>query len=57
MKMRTFKRTTWAGHEEVIGISEYGFEVFIDGVYTKSGCVENFEEDIAALIEEGFIEV
>lgn len=39
---------------ETIYISEYGFEIFIDGVHKRSGCVENLDETIAALIEAGY---
>lgn len=39
---------------EVINISDYGFEWYKDDKLVKSGLVENKEEDIKALIEEGF---
>lgn len=39
---------------EVILISDYGFEWYIDGVLVKEGLVENKEEDIRSLQEMGF---
>lgn len=39
---------------EVILISDYGFEWYKDGELVKEGLVENKEEDIAALQEMGF---
>lgn len=39
---------------EVINISDYGFEWYKDNRLVKSGLVENKEKDIEALIEEGF---
>lgn len=39
---------------EVINISDYGFEWYKDDKLVKSGLVEDKEEDIKMLIEEGF---
>lgn len=39
---------------EVINISDYGFEWYKNGRLIKEGLVENKEDDIQALIEEGF---
>ena len=60
MYTRTFIRTSygWSGeHSEQINISEYGFEWFVDGELSRSGLVENLEETIEMLIDEGFEEV
>jgi len=40
--------------KEVINISDYGFEWYKDDKLVKSGLVEDKEEDIKMLIEEGF---
>lgn len=40
---------------EVINISDYGFEWFKDNELVKTGLVEDKEKDIEMLIEEGFI--
>lgn len=40
---------------EVINISDYGFEWYKDDKLVREGLVENKEEDIKLLIEEGFI--
>ena len=42
---------------ETINISEYGFEWYVDNKVVRTGLVENLEEDIKSLIEEGFEEV
>jgi hypothetical protein len=42
---------------EVINISEYGFEWYVDNKMVRSGLVENLDEDIEALKNEGFEEV
>jgi hypothetical protein len=42
---------------EVINISEYGFEWYVDNKVVRTGLVENLEEDIESLINEGFEEV
>lgn len=42
---------------EIINISEYGFEWYVDNKVVRTGLVENLEEDIKSLIEEGFEEV
>lgn len=42
---------------EVINISEYGFEWYVDNKVARTGLVENLEEDIERLINEGFEEV
>ena len=46
-----------AESNEVINISDYGFEWFKDNELVKTGLVENKEEDIEMLIEEGFVVV
>lgn len=42
---------------ETINISEYGFEWYVDNELIRHGLVENIEEDIQLLIDEGFEEV
>ena len=42
---------------EVILISEYGFETYIDNKLVKTGLVENLEETIELLKDDGFEEV
>ena len=42
---------------ETINISEYGFEWYVDNKVIRIGLVENLEEDIESLINEGFEEV
>ena len=39
---------------EVINISDYDFEWYKDDKLVKTGLVENKEDDIKMLIEEGF---
>lgn len=52
MATRCFERGN-----EVINISEYGFEWYVDNKMVRSGLVENLDEDIEALKNEGFEEV
>lgn len=52
MFTRCFER-----ENETINISEYGFEWYVDNKMVRTGLVENLEEDIEMLIEEGFEEV
>lgn len=52
MYTRCFERDN-----EVINISEYGFEWYVDNKLVRSGLVENINEDIESLINEGFVEV
>lgn len=42
---------------EVILISDYGFEWYKDNKLVKAGLVENLEETIELLKDEGFVEV
>lgn len=42
---------------EVVNISDYGFEWHKDDKLVREGLVENKEKDIKLLIEEGFIVV
>lgn len=55
MNTRTFERVDFEKIEEVI-ISEYGFEWYENDELVKVGSVEDLEEDIAGLIDNGFIE-
>lgn len=42
------------GCYEVINISDYGFEWYVNNKLVKSGLVEDKENDIEMLKEEGF---
>lgn len=42
---------------EIINISEYGFEWYVDNKLVRTGLVENLEKDIEMLIEDGFEEI
>lgn len=52
MFTRTFER-----ENEVINISEYGFEWWINHKLEKTGLVENLEDTIELLINDGWTEV
>lgn len=52
MGSRCFER-----ENEIINISEYGFEWYVDNRCVRTGLVENLEEDIQSLLNEGFTEV
>ena len=52
MYTRCFERDN-----EVINISEYGFEWCVNNKVVKNGLVENLEETIKLLMNEGFEEV
>lgn len=43
--------------DETININEYGFEWYKGNKVVRAGLVENLEEDIQSLINEGFEEV
>ncbi len=57
MFTRCFERETREGQIEVINISDYGFEYFVNHERVRTGLVEDLEEDVRSLIEEGFEEV
>lgn len=42
---------------EVINISNYGFEYYVNNRLERTGLVEDLERDVESLIEEGFEEV
>lgn len=42
---------------EIINISDYGFEWYVDNKLVRTGLVENLKEDIEMLKEDGFEEV
>ena len=42
---------------EVINISDYGFEYYVNNTLERTGLIEDLEEDVRSLIEEGFEEV
>lgn len=52
MYTRCFERDN-----EVVNISEYGFEWYVDNKVIRSGLVENIDNDIESLLNEGFVEV
>lgn len=52
MYIRCFERDN-----EVVNISEYGFEWYVDNKVIRSGLVENIDNDIESLLNEGFVEV
>lgn len=54
LKMHTRKLVR---DNEVTLISEYGFEMYIDNKLVRNGLVENLEEDIELLKNDGFVEV
>lgn len=58
MYTRTFERE-YNGKYEILNISEYGFEWYVNNELSRSGLVESdiLEETIEMLIDEGFVEV
>ncbi len=61
MYTRCFERETtdrygWTVYE-VINISPYGFEWYIDNELRRTGLVEDVDEDVLLLLAEGFEEV
>ena len=56
MYTRCFERESKEGYE-VVNISECGFEWYIDNRIVRTGLVEDIENDVESLIEEGFEEV
>lgn len=57
MFTRCFERETKDNSYEVINISSYGFEYYKNNRLERTGLVENLDEDIKNIIEEGFTEV
>ncbi len=61
MFTRCFERTAydlnWDEYYEVINISEYGFEFYTNGVLERVGLVEDLEETISMLLDDGWVEV
>lgn len=62
MYTRAFERFSYnrnTGNEdyEIIFISDYGFDWFVNDERVRSGLVENIDDDIASLLDEGFEEV
>lgn len=62
MYTRCFERTVYNPYTvkeqyEVINISEYGFEWYINNKLVRSGLVEYIDEDIESILEAGFEEV
>lgn len=42
---------------EVVNISNYGFEYYVNNRLERTGLVENVDDDVESLLEEGFKEV
>lgn len=62
MFTRCFERTTYniftnADTYQVINISEYGFEFYMDNEFESAGLVEDLDEIIEMLLDEGWEEV
>ena len=55
MYTRTFERE--GNDYEVINLSEYGFEWFINGKSVRTGLIEDLEETVELLLDEGFEEI
>lgn len=56
MFTRCFERQVIAGYE-VINISDYGFEYYLNNRLLNEGLVENLDETIEFLKEDGWQEV
>ena len=56
MYTRCFERESREGYE-VINISEYGFEWYVNNKVVRTGLVDNLESDIESLKEIGFTEI
>ena len=52
MNTRVFER-----ENETINLSEYGFEWYVDNKVVKTGLIEDIDETIALLENEGFVEI
>lgn len=62
MYTRCFERISYNSYVnrevyEVINLSEYGFEWYVDGELVRSGLIEDIDETIELLTSEGFDEV
>ena len=57
MYTRCFERTNAQGQYEVVNISDYGFEWYVDNKMVRVGLVEDVESDIESLLDIGFEEV
>ena len=56
MYTRCFERESREGYE-VVNISEYGFEWYVNNKVIRTGLVDDLESDIESLKEIGFTEV
>ena len=58
---RYFERTSydlnWDEHYEVINISEHSFELYVDDALERVGLIEDFEETINMLLDDGWVEI
>jgi hypothetical protein len=57
MYTRCFERESFDGNYEVINISDYGYEYYVDNNFEDGGLVEDVEETIEMLLEAGWEEV
>lgn len=57
MERLGYNHTTGKETLEVINISDYGFEWYLDGKLMTTGGVLNLEEDIETLLDTGFTEI
>ncbi len=62
MDMRCFERTYFNHYldveiYEVINLSEYGFEAYVNGELIHFGLIEDIDKTIELLTNEGFNEV
>lgn len=62
MFTRCFERTAFNSNTfteiyQVINISEYGFELYMDNIFVRSGLVDNLDETIEMLLDDGWEEV
>ena len=56
METQCFERTSINGYE-VININEYGFEYYLDECLERIGLVDDLEETIQLLLDDGWEEV
>lgn len=57
MFTRCFEKTDWNDNYEVINLSEYGFEWYVNNELVRSGLVDDLDETIEILLSEDFVEV
>ena len=57
MFTRCFERTDWNDNYEVINLSTYGFEWYVNNELVRSGLIDDLDETIEILLNEDFVEV